>query len=439
MKQELLEKIEYILNYAKSQPGVTDAAVGGGADTGLSANVRLQNVETVEFNRDKSIGIVLYKGKRKGSVSITDLSTDAMRQAVEAAAKIADFTEEDKHSGLADPKLLAKNWPDLELYHPTELSAETAIANAMQIEAAALAVDPRATNSEGASFNKHEHLTVYGDTNGFLGSYNSTRYSSYCSMIAESDGQKQRDYEFTVSRSIDGLLDFEELGIRAGTKAIARLGAKTIAATKAPVLFKPRMAANLWGCLISAIAGANLYRKSSFLVDALGKQIFPEYISLREEPHLLQAMASAPFDHEGVATYAKPIVENGVLSSYILSSYAARRLGMQTTANAGGVHNLEVEPTAGDFNEMLSLMQNGLVLTEIMGHGINIVTGDYSQGAAGFWVENGKVVKPVHELTIAGNLSDMFREIVAVGNDVDTRTGIRTGSVLLESMTIAGG
>jgi len=435
---DLTNIISEMISLASKKPGVTAVAVGGSLDSGLSATVRLGEVETVEFNRDKSLSIVVYKQKCQGVVSISDLSSEAIESAINAACRIAEYTESDPYSGLADKEFLAKNIPDLKLHHQATVTPEQAIDYAKECEAAALSFDARITNSDGANFSTHEQYYVYGNSNGFLAAYPTSKYAAYCTVIGQVGSNMQRDYDYTVARDIHDLRALPEVGIKAAEKTVARLGARKIKTCKAPVLFSPKMACSLWGTLITAISGGSLYRKSSFLLDRLNTKLFPEFVNIQEQPHLLKALGSAPFDNEGVTTRDKNVISNGVLSTYILSSYSARRLGMHTTGNSGGVHNLIITPGDHDLEQLKKQMGTGLIVTELLGHGANIVTGDYSQGAAGFWVENGVIAYPVEEITIASNLLDMFANLVAIGNDVDRASNIITGSVLLDQMTIAG-
>jgi PmbA protein len=427
-----------MLNAAMVQPGVTAAAVGGSANAGLSARVRMGEVETIEFFRDKSLGITVYKGQRSGSATITDLTQPAITAAIAAACRIAEYTEPDEFAGLADKADLATDIKDLDLYHVSSITPEQAIANALECEAAALSYDAQITNSDGAAFSTSDQLYVYANSNGFLAAYPTTRYGAYCTVIGQHGESMQRDYEYTAARDAADLMSLVEVGKKAAAKTIARLGARKIKTCKAPVLFVPKIASSFWGTLVSAISGGNLYRKSSFLLDCLQQQIFPDYINISEQPYLLKALGSAPFDDEGVATRTKNIITNGVLSTYLLGSYSARHLGMHTTGNAGGVHNLVVEPGTDNFEQLLKKMGTGFVVTELLGHGTNLITGDYSQGAAGFWVENGAIAYPVEEVTIAGNFEEIFANVVATGNDIDARSNVITGSVLLDRLTIAG-
>lgn len=429
--------VREILAEAQAQ-GASAAEAGVSFDVGLSVTVRLGEVETLEYHRDRGLGVTVYFGQRKGSASTSDISPAAVRETVRAACGIARYTAEDACAGLADPERLAREIPDLELDHPWDITAERAIELARECEDAARAADARITNSEGASVATYRSLRVYGNSNGFIGGYPSTRHSISCTVVARQGDRMQRDHWYSVAREHAGLESPAAVGRRAAERTVRRLGGRKLATRKAPVLFVPELARGLLGHFVGAIRGASLYRKASFLLDHLGKQVFPSYLRIHEQPHLKRALGSAPFDNEGVATQARDVVRDGRLEGYVLDSYAARRLGMQTTGNAGGVHNLTVEPGALDFSGLLREMGTGLLVTELMGQGVSIVTGDYSRGAAGFWVENGEIQYPVEEITVAGNLRDMFRQVVAVGNDVDTRGSIRTGSWLVESMTIAG-
>jgi PmbA protein len=404
----------------------------------LSTTVRLGDVETLEHHRNRSLAVTVYFGRRRGSASTSDWSPDALRSTVEAACAIARHTAEDPCAGLADPDRLARDVPDLDLFHPWGIDTEDAITLARSCEAAALEQDPRVRNSEGGSVASQSGRTFYGNSHGFRGGYSSTRHSISCSVLSQDDHGMQRDYWYTLARDANELEDATEVGRRAARRALRRLGARRLDTRQAPVLFAPELARGLIGHFIGAIRGGAIYRKASFLLDHLGKSIFPPGFEIREQPHLPKALGSAPFDGEGVATTDRDLIRDGVLQGYVLDSYAARRLGMQTTGNAGGVHNVTVAPGSLDFEAMLRRMDTGLLVTELMGHGVNLVTGDYSRGAAGFWVEGGKVLFPVEEITIAGNLRDMFASLTAVGNDTDTRGNIRCGSLLIEAMTLAG-
>lgn len=436
--QELINVVENMLAMAMEQPNVTDVEVGGSASVGLSAKVRMGATEVIEFHRDKSLGVTVYKGQHKGSASITDLTQTGVNSAIQAACRIAEYTEADPYAGLAERSQLATNIQDLDLYHPADIGPEDAIANAEECEAAALAHSKEITNSDGTVFSTNDQFYVYGNSAGFLSAYQTTKFSAYCVMIGQRGASMQRDYDFTVARDIQDLTRLTQVGVTAVEKVLARLGARKINTCQAPVILVPKIATSFWGTLISAISGGNLFRKSSFLVDKLHTKIFPDFINITEQPHILKGLGSAPFDDDGVATRYKDIVKDGVLSSYLLSTYSARQLRMQTTGNSGGIHNMFIAPGNDDFNRMLKNMQRGLVVTELLGHGTNLLTGDYSYGVVGFWVENGVIAYPVEEITIAGNLRDMFANIVAVGSDLDHRSNIITGSVFLEQMTIAG-
>lgn len=434
---QLQEQVARIIAEAKAQ-GASACEVAVSVEQGLSTSVRQGEVETVEFNRDQGFGITLYLGQRKGSASTSASGDAAIRETVAAALAIAKHASEDDCSGLADAELMARELPDLDLFHPWEITPEQAIERALECEAAAFAADSRIKNADGTSLNTHRGCRVYGNSHGFVGGYASTRQSLSCVMIAEADGLMQRDYWYDVSRRGDDLASAVSIGKRAAERAVSRLGARPVPTCEVPVLFAAELATGLFGSFLSAVSGGNLYRKSSFLEGSLGQVLFPEWLSLEERPHIRGALGSASFDGDGLATYAKSFVENGVLSSYILGTYSGRKLGMPSTANSGGVHNLFV--SHGDENQkaLLKRMGRGLLVTELMGHGLNMVTGDYSRGAGGYWVENGEIQFPVQEVTIAGNLRDMFKQIVAVGNDLELRSNIRTGSVLIEKMTVAG-
>jgi len=430
--------IEHALEEARVR-GATQAEAAVSQDTGLSVGVRLGEVETLEHQRDRSMGITVYFDKRKGSAGTADFSPEAVRATVAKACSIARFTAEDACAGLADAALMATAPPDLDLSHPWSLTADRAIELAKACEAAALAFDPRINNSEGASVASHRGLHVYGNTHGFVGGYPTTSHTLSCVVLAGTGEDMQRDYWYSSSRDWRELEEPEVIGRESARRTIARLDPRKLATRRAPVLFVPELARGLIGHFVAAIRGSSQYRQSSFLLNSVGQQIFPADFSISERPHLRKAMGSAPFDDEGVATRDRELIAAGVLTGYILSSYSARKLGLQTTGNAGGSHNLLVAPNStGGAAAMLARLGTGLLVTELMGQGVNTVTGDYSRGAAGFWVENGLIQYPVAEITIAGNLRDMFKGIAAVGDDVDVRGGTRVGSILLKEMTIAG-
>ena len=433
----LQQQVEAVLAEAARQ-GASACEVAVSLGQGLSASVRQGEVETVEFNRDQGFGITLYVGQRKGSASTSATGEAAIRETVAAALAIARHASEDESAGLADAALMARELPELDLYHPWAISPEQAIELALESEAAAFASDARIKNADGSSLNTHQGCRVYGNSQGFVGGYASTRHSLSCVMIAEDGGQMQRDYWYDVSRQGELLADPASIGRRAAERAVSRLGSRPVPTCEVPVLFAAELAGGLFGHFLAAISGGNLYRHSSFLEGALGEQLFPSWLTLDERPHLPRGLGSASFDGDGLATYAKPFVAGGELVSYVLGTYSGRKLGMPSTANSGGVHNLFVSHGSEDQQALLKRMGRGLLVTELMGQGLNLVTGDYSRGAAGFWVENGEIQFPVQEVTIAGNLREMFKQIVAVGSDLELRSNIRSGSVLIERMTVAG-
>jgi PmbA protein len=420
--------------------GATQSEADVSVSQGLSVSVRLREVDTVEYQRDRGLGVTVYFGQRKGAASTADLSAAAVRETVAKACAIARYTAEDPYAGLVDPQALARDIPDLDLDHPWQLAPERAIELARECEAAGLALDARLANSEGASVNSQRHSGVYGNSLGFLAGYSATSHSVSCSLIAQEGEDMQRDYWYSIARDASDLEDVAAIGRTAGQRALARLGARRLSTRKAPVAFAPEMARGLFRSFIGAISGSSQYRKASFLLNAAGQQVFPEFLGMLERPHLRKALASSPFDQEGAATHDRDLVKGGVVDGYVLGSYSARRLGLKTTGNAGGIHNLLVSSSDGGLDAAAFLRQlgTGLLVTELMGQGVNNVTGDYSRGASGFWVENGAIAYPVQEITIAGNLKPMYRDIVALGSDVDARGGIRTGSVLIGEMTIAG-
>jgi PmbA protein len=439
LTQEDLESIiERALDEARSR-GASQAEAAVSQDTGLSVGVRLGEVETLEHQRDRSMGITVYFGQRKGSASTADFSMDAVRATVAKACSIARFTAEDACAGLADAALMTQSPLDLDLSHPWNVTADRAIEIATSCEAAALKFDPRINNSEGASVSSHQGLHVYGNTHGFVGGYPTTSHTLSCVVLAGTGEDMQRDYWYSSARDWHELEQAEAIGRESARRTIARLGPRKLSTRRAAVLFVPEIARGLIGHFVAAIRGSSQYRQSSFLLNSVGQQVFPAGFSIAERPHIHKAMGSAPFDDEGVATRDRELIADGILTGYILSSYSARKLGLKTTGNAGGAHNLLVAPTlAGGMDAMLSRLGTGLLVSELMGQGINMVTGDYSRGAAGFWVENGSIQYPVAEITIAGNLREMLKDIAAVGDDVDARGGTRVGSILLKEMTIAG-
>ncbi len=435
------EELETIVVMALDEArrlGVDQAEVAASQDAGLSVTARLGDVETLEFTNDRGIGITVYKASCKGNASTSDTSVAAIRETVAKACSFASLTAKDPHSGLADASRMASDAPDLDLDHPWEIDADRAIELAIESESAALAYDKRISNSEGATVTTNRGTRAYGNSHGFLASYSKTNHSITCVTLAEADGVMQRDYHYTVTRVPGELSDAVSVGEEAARKTVGRLGARKMRTTHAPVLYIPELARGFIGHAIGAIAGGAQYRRSSFLLDAVGDRIFPDFVQIQERPHMPRAMASRSYDSEGVATYDRDIVSDGVLQGYVLSSYSARRLGLETTANAGGAQNLIVPGGGKHRAELIADMGTGLIVEELIGQGVNPVTGDYSRGAVGHWVENGEIQYAVHEVTVAGNLRDLYQNITAIGDDQDTRGGIRCGSVLVEEMTIAG-
>ena len=436
-EQQLRDAVSLAIEIAQ-KAGAT-AEVGVTKSGGLSVSTRLQEIENIEFNNDGALGISVYVGQQKGNASTSDLTPEAIKNTVEAALAIAKYTSPDECAGLADKELMAFNAPDLDLYHAAEIDVDKAVQLALDTEKAALEHDERIVNSEGASFNAHTGVRVYGNSHGMLQSYLSSRYSLSCSVIAEHQEQLERDYEYTVARDINQLAPPHWVGENAAQKAIARLQPQKLATQEAPVIFLNDVATGLISHLAAAISGGSLYRKASFLLDHLGKQVLPDWFEIAERPHLIGQLASTPFDSEGVRTQDMEIIRNGILQTYLLTSYSGRKLGMQSTGHAGGIHNWLVKPNLSEkLTALLRQMNRGLLVTEVMGQGVNLVTGDYSRGAAGFWVENGEIQYPVAEITIAGQLPDMLRNIVAVADDIEHRSNIQTGSILLEKMKISG-
>lgn len=428
---------ELALQAAREQ-GADAAEVDVALDSGMSVTVRLGEVEAVERQRDRSLGITLFFGHRKGNASTTDLDPEAIRKTARAAADIARYTAEDPYAGLAPAERMATRIPDLDLCHPWTLTPEEAIDIATRCETAARDFDPRIVNSEGASVDTGRGLSVYANTHGFVGVREGTRHDVSCVVVAGDGKGMQRDYWYTTARAHEDLEEAVPVGREAARRALARLGSKPLSTRKAAVLFAPEVAKSLIGHLLGAIAGRAQYMQASFLLDAAGSAVMPAWANLVEQPHLRRAAGSRAFDDEGVATAERAIVEAGTLTGYLLGSYSARRLGLKTTANAGGISNLVVEPGGENPGEPMRALGTGLFVTELIGQGVNPVTGDYSRGAAGFWVENGEIIQPVEEVTIAGNLKDMLARIVTIGADTDTRGSIRTGSILIERMTVAG-
>ena len=436
-EQTLRDAVSFAIETAQ-KAGAT-AEVGVTKVSGLSVSTRLQEIENVEFTNDGALGISVYLGQQKGNASTSDLSEEAIKNTVEAALAIAKYTSPDDCTGLADKELMAFEAPDLELYHGASVDVEQATKLALEAEKSALEYDAKIVNSNGASFNSHTGVRVYGNTHGMLQSYLSSRYSLSCSVIGGELDQLENDYEYTVSREFDALSSADWVGQNCAKKVIACLNPQKLTTREVPVIFLNDVATGLISHLTGAISGGSLYRKSSFLLDHLGKQVLPDWFQISERPHLLRRLASTPFDSEGVRTQNLEIIQDGVLQTYLLTSYSGRKMGMQSTGHAGGIHNWLVKPNlTGGLTALLRQMGTGLLVTDVMGQGVNIVTGDYSRGAAGFWVENGEIQYPVAEITIAGQLQDMLKNIVAVADDIEHRSNIQTGSILLDKMKISG-
>lgn len=418
--------------------GATEAEAGLSVSQGLSIATRMREVETIEHQQDNGLGISVYFGQHKGTASTSNLDPEAIRKTVEAACNIAKYTSQDPCAGLADKELIATEFKALDLYHPWDITPEAAIELALECEASALDFDPRVVNSDGASVDMSAGVSVYGNTHNFLQAQHKTRHSLSCSVIGEADGNMQRDYWYDISRNASHLASAKSIGEKAAERTVRRLNARKLKTQSAPILFVPEIARSIIGHFTSAISGSAQYRKASFLLDAVGSQVFPEFVQLSELPFEKQSLGSANFDSEGVAIKQASLVVDGVIQNYLLDSYAARKLSLKSTGHGSGVHNLTLNNTGKSFDECLKTMHTGLLVTELMGHGANTVTGDYSRGAAGFWVEKGEIQYPVEEITIAANLKEMFMGIAEVGNDIDKLSNIRTGSILIDNMTIAG-
>ncbi len=436
-KDALRELAQTVLDHAAAK-GATACEVNVSEGFGQSVSVRRQEVETIEYNRDKGLGVTIYIGQRRGHASSSDFSPAAVRASVDAALSIARFTAEDDCAGLPDARLLAKKGMDLDLYHPWDIPVEAAIDIARHCEQAAFDVSPMVKNSEGASVSAQTAHFVSANSLGFMGGFATSRHYVSCSVIAGEGEDMQRDDWYATRRNANDFPDAARIGDYAARRALSRLGARKLKTRKCPVVFEAPLAVGLIGSFVHAVSGGALYRKTSFLLDSLGQQIFPDFVQISERPHVRGGFASSPFDDDGVATHDREVVENGVLKAYFLSTYSARKLGMQTTGNAGGSHNLLVQPGRHDLNGLLRKMGTGLLVTELMGQGVNYVTGDYSRGAAGYWVEKGEIAYPVEEITIAGNLREMLRGIVAIANDTEVRGSKQVGSILIDRMTIAG-
>lgn len=434
---DVKQAVSDVLAHAKKL-GATASEAAMSSTSGLSVSTRMGEVDTIEFNQDGGLGISVYVGNHKGSASTADLSSKALRSVVEKAIDIAKFTSDDPCNGVADKQLLEMSPPDLDLYHPWDVSPEQGIEFCLEAEKAALEFDPRIVNSDGASFASHQGLRVYGNSHGLVAGFPRTRHTLSTMVIGQDGEHMQRDSAYTISREQGGLKGASLVGVEAAESTLAKLNSQKIKTMKTPVVFRADIANSLFGHLVSAIGGGALYRKSTFLLDSLHKQVFNPCVSILERPHVLKGLASSPFDSEGVKTRDRDIISDGELQTYLLASYAARKLGMTATGHAGGIHNWLVQQTHDDLHAVLQTMGTGLLVTELMGQGVNTVTGDYSRGAAGFWVENGEIQYPVSEITIAGNLQDMFKSIQAIGGDVEPRGSVQTGSVLIDAMQVAG-
>lgn len=436
-EQELGDLAQRALELARQQ-GADAAEVAVSRSSGLSVTVRLGEVETVEHNRDKNLVISVYMGRCTGSASTSDFAAESIADSVRAACAIARYTADDPCARLADPERLATRPMDLDLYHPWSLDVARAVDLAAECEGAARHADQRITNSEGATVNSHDGHEVYANSNGFIGANAGSRHSISCAVVGQQDGSMQRDYWYTSHRVPEQLQPAISVGEAAARRTLSRLGARQIKTCRVPVIYEAPVARGLLSHLVGAVRGANLYRRASFLVDHKGEKIFPDWVRIDEKPHLPQGYGSAWFDNDGVATVARDLVAGGVLMDYVLDVYSGCKLGMETTGNAGGVRNLTIEPNAGGLPDLMGQMGKGLLVTELIGHGINMVTGDYSRGAAGYWVENGEIQYPVEEITVAGNLREIFGKLVAVGNDLDERGNLRSGSWLIADMAVAG-
>lgn len=434
LKRTAVEAVERATRLGADQ---AEAAISH--DEGLSVNVRMGELESVERQRDRGLAVTVYKDGRKGTASSSDFSRGGIEDAVGKALSIATFTARDEFAGLADADMMAGKVPDLDLHFPSGLTVERATEIALRAENAARETDRRIENSEGASVGTGEAVRAYANSHGFVGAYPSSSHSISCSVIAKSGDSLERDYWYTAARAFEDLDSPETVGRVSAERTVRRLGARQPKTKVVPVIYPPELSRGLIGHMLGAIRGTSQYRKSTFLLGALDQRILPDFVEIEEDPFIPRGIGSAPFDAEGVATRRRMLVDRGVLRGYLLSSYSARRLGMQTTGNAGGVHNVVVKPNAGPLDELIASCDEGFVVGELLGQGVNPVTGDYSRGAAGFWIERGKIAYPVNEVTVAGNLKDMLMSIRAIGSDVDTRGAVRTGSVLVDKLTVAGG
>jgi PmbA protein len=437
-QSNLYDALDFLLKFAKNK-GADAIEVDGFYGKNCDIQVRMGQVERLEFHQEKSISLTVFKGEKKASASTTDFNRSALEDIVNKACLLAEYTQADPYQGLADKGLLAWDYPDLDLYHPSETEPEKRIHQLIETEQYALSLDKRITNSEGTSFSASEHLIAYANSHGFIGSYPTTEYSFSCSLLAEELGKRQRDYDYTVSRRASDLSPFKDVATIAAELTLKRLNPRTLKTQEAPVIFSARLARGLLGHLLSAISGKNLYMESSFLLHQMNQRIFPTWMDIYEDPFIHRGLASSPFDSDGIMPEQKYLVEEGILKSYLLSVYSARRLGLNPTGNAGGAHNVFVKDSGIDFHALVKHMNQGFIVTELLGHGVDLVTGNYSRGASGFWVEKGEIAYPVEGVTIAGNLKEMFLNIDAIANDIDRRGKIQTGSLLIPRMTIAGG
>ncbi|MCG8378375.1 MAG: metalloprotease PmbA [Proteobacteria bacterium] len=436
-REDLIRIIDTVLNLSK-QAGADAAEADIGAGSGLSATVRKSEIDKLEFERDKGLSLTLYLNGQKGSASTSDFSDKALKDIVNASYGIARHASRDDCAGLVKPEEMAKEVPDLDLYHPWSISPETAIDMAIECEQLAFEYDQRINNSDGCVVSTYSGINLYGNTNDFINGWNWSTHTVDCTVIAENEKGMQRDGWYSKARDYDELQSVKDISNEAARRTIARLGSQKISTRQVPVIFEAPVASGLFSAFITAISGGSLYRRASFLLDKKGEQIFADHINISEKPHLKKALGSAPFDNDGVATKEREIISNGILQDYVLGGYSARKLGLKTTGNAGGVHNLVIEPGTKNLEEMIKEMNTGLLITDMIGFGVNQVTGDYSRGASGFWIENGELMFPVEEITVAGNLVNMYKNIITIGNDIDPRGNVLTGSVLIDSMTIAG-
>ena len=432
-----VELVQRLLDEARKQ-GATAAEADIGTGTGFSVTVRWGEIEKIEHERDKGLSITVYMGKRKGSASTSDFSDQSLQESIRAACDIARYASEDESAGLVDKEFLAKTVPDLDLHHPWPITPEQAIELAIKCEDIARNYDQRINNSDSAVVSSYSGTHAYGNTNGFAGGWQWSSHTIDCTVIAEQAGSMQRDGWYSKTRDYNDLQTINAIGEEAARRTIQKLGARKLTTRNVPVIFEAPVASGLFSAFITAISGGSLYRRASFLLDKIGKPVFSKHIHIHEQPHLKKALGSAPFDNDGVATQTRDIVKDGILQGYVLSGYSARKLGMQTTGNAGGVHNLIIDSGKETLNDLIKQMDTGLLINDMIGFGVNQVTGDYSRGASGFWIENGEIQFPVEEITVAGNLKDMFQHIIAIGNDIDRRGNILTGSVLIENMIVAG-